>query len=311
MKRIFNFLMLITLLALTSGCIINNNCKINGNVSFVYLFNRYMQRIEKYNLNTCYTEGRLYDDLNMVQYEFPYRNVKTNSYNYRLFSSGHNVYNKFEVIKLTENKIQRLFKNKNKDEGLFPIDVYDDKIFFQSILYKNQKPYKWGIVFFDADFKHREDINLTDIVEKAVVLNNKIYYLTYVPQLKNYELYYINLNNLKKIKCELKSEVKNIFKYKNILLVCDENYIYGVGNFKIPYKVNSYFDDRSQTLIQIFPENGILKCKITDLINNKQLAVINNPIDFKYVNNNIINIFCDGEIHNVDIGKLREVDSNE
>lgn len=313
MKIKLKFIIFFTFLILIiTGCsYITNN---NSDRSVIYLFNRYMQRIEKYNLTTFRVESKLYDDINMFQYELPYRNKIFNTYNNRLLTSGHNVYNQFEIIKLTEQNVETILKNENKDnEALCPIDVYNDKIFFQTVLYKDQQPFQWGIASFDIDLTNRKDIIIKEAVNDVVIADNKIYYSTSISKNKSDILYYIDLNDQQKIKrrYDVNINLKKIFKYHDRLLLCDENYIYGVNDFLISYKYDSYFDDDSETLVQIYPQNGVLKCDLIDLCNNKRLSAFENAIDFQYIDDDNIKFYCEGKIYNVNISSLRRGLDNE
>ena len=94
-----------------SGCANGNYNNIGQDVNAKYLFNRYTQKVEIYDLKTNDIKGKLYDDTEMFQYEFPCRDYVFNYYKNRLFTSGHNIYNRFEIFKLSDGKIERQLIN--------------------------------------------------------------------------------------------------------------------------------------------------------------------------------------------------------
>lgn len=247
----------------------------------------------------------------MFQYELLYRDDKVNSYNNRLLTSGHNINNNFKIIRLTDKKIETLLELERKDEEeLIPVDVYNDKIFFISVLYGEKKwPYQYDIVSYDKDLKNRQKIVTSkDYIENVVCLEDKIYYIE-SPSINSdrRNLYCVNLNEKEANpeKCETDIDIVDIFRYQGKLITCDKNNMYGVYDFNIVYDMDSYFDDKTQILIQFLSRDGKNKFVMTDLKNNKELISFDNPIDFQYVDDDNLEIYCDGAINKIKISELR------
>ena len=76
-----------------------------------YLYNRFNQKILVYNTNLNTVVKEITEN-NFFQYEFPQQTD--------IYISGHSFDNDFEVLKITDKKIQSLLKLK-KNEGVFPV----------------------------------------------------------------------------------------------------------------------------------------------------------------------------------------------
>ena len=315
LKKIIPAVLILTFIA---GCSTQKEIKnednfidIDDNKPLIYLFDKLNQRVVKYNTEKFKIEEKLYDDINMFQYELLYRDDKVNSYNNRLLTSGHNINNNFKIIRLTDKKIETLLELERKDEEeLIPVDVYNDKIFFISVLYEEKKwPYQYDIVSYDKDLKNRQKIVTSkDYIENVVCLEDKIYYIE-SPSINSdrRNLYCVNLNEKEANpeKCETDIDIVDIFRYQDKLITCDKNNMYGVYDFNIVYDMDSYFDDKTQILIQFLSRDGKNKFVMTDLKNNKELISFDNPIDFQYVDDDNLEIYCDGAINKIKISELR------
>ena len=49
-----------------------------------------------------------------------------------------------------------------------------------------------------------------------------------------------------------------------------------------------------------------MKLDIIDLDTNKSLKIVDAPIDFEYVDNDNVEIYCIGAIYKINLSKLRE-----
>lgn len=264
--------------------------------SEILLYDSYMSRIISY--DTKSKKPVEYNDTgNFVQYGFK-TNTKTN-----LYTAGHSALSDFSIVELKDNIVDELYVMP-KNEGIFPIAIYDDIIVFQHCFYKKdgaEIEEKRTLSIFNKSAGTLTDfLNTSGLISAGAFYQEKLYYTVYNDEQNNYDLYEIDYKNIESIPILVKSglEFGEIITHGDKLFISDKKYIY-TGDKKLNNGIANFVDKDTNNLIQLILQNGgYLSLAITDLDTYERYINVDNAIDFK-IDGNTVTVYCEGEIKTV------------
>lgn len=283
-KFLLLFLSVVLLLTYTlTGC--TNSEIIDDKSNEIILYNRYSQKLIKYNLDNK-KAITIYDQINTFEYEFPDNDI--------LYVTGNSFNNNFKLLQISGDSLKVLLELE-PSEAIFPLLTNNDNYYFIHAYYDSDMgeiTSKRCIALLDMQSMQLKDLEYTrGLIDKGTVLNKTLYYTEYNNESDDYCLYKIefaSLNFEKPQRIEEHLTAGDIYNDGSNIWLKDGDYLVSKNkNLKIKAAFFNYFIDKYVVQIDV-NEKGILILRIVDRNTCKVNYEKDNIYDFKNTDNKIV-----------------------
>lgn len=270
----------LSLIIITIFILCSCNSK-NTNQNIEYFYNPYVQKIIEYN-SQSHQVSLWNTTLNQFQYSVD---------NESLYVDGNSVSNEFKLISFKDNIEKEIIKF-NKGEGVFPIGLDENKMYFIHSYYKENGKEEYNkrtLAVLDLKTKKIEDFKHTrGLIDYGAVNKNTIYYSTYNDEKDEYSLMKISNKGIE----EKPQMVMNSIKNGQLLIHNDE--LYYAKDDKLVSDKREY----NKEAVDFFCNNSLIQFYINS--DNKLSVKITNTLDNSVkTEENIIGIRIDNNILNI------------
>lgn len=251
------------------------------------IYNKLSNRLISYNINDQKIEQD-FNFLNFMQYSF---NTQDNYY-----TSGHSYNNNFEILKINNNKIEKVYKPDNSaNVAIFPFasDSINRIYLFVNYDSNGTELERNLIQFKENNLIHYK--NIAGIITNGVICNDNLYFTIYNKSTDTFSLSTIPINSYNANPELLAEGLENgeLFNYNNDIYVSNENYIYNNTNTFEKKHINEFFDDY---LIQMYvDENGDGILEIYSINEHKIIKKYPEAIGYE-IYDNVMTIFCHNKL---------------
>lgn len=293
MRRLYRLTVLVFLALLLVSCSSNENNKSNRKIEADIYFNPFFQSFGYIDENGI--PRKYIEDKNQFQYL-----VQGGSY---LYVDGNSESNNFSLIDIKNNKVNKIHKF-NKNDGIFPGFLLEDKIFFIHYFYDEnniEDTDKRTIGYIDINNNEVKDLkNINGMISEFYIDNNTIYYTVYKPDSDDYPFDLYMLQNMEELDAKPKLIQKNLKDdfvgvYNNKIYISDNENI--IGNNKTYVKeAENYIYNGKLIQFYILKDNGNFGLKVTDLDDDKVIEDIKMVNGINWDKNKIILYTNDGKI---------------
>lgn len=247
------------------------------------IYNKLSNRLISYDTNNQRIEQN-FNILNFMQYSF---NTQDSYY-----TSGHSYDNNFEILRINNNKIEKIYKpNNSSNIAIFPFASDNINRIFLFIKYdSNGNELERNLIQFENNNLKQYE-NITGIITNGVICDKKLYFTTYNKVTDTFSLSMLALNDYNANPKLLIQGLENgeLFNYNNDIYISNESYIYNNNNRFEKKHINEFFDDY---LIQMYVDesgDGILE--IYSINEDKVIKKYSKAIGYEIYDNEMT-IFC-------------------
>lgn len=248
-----------------------------------YLYNRFNQKILVYNTNLNTVVKEITEN-NFFQYEFPQQTD--------IYISGHSFDNDFEVLKITDKKIQSLLKLK-KNEGVFPVANNENyHIMIRSFYDSNNIEIENLRILCGFDSENHELFNYENtsgLITKGVIDTDTLYYTVYNKDIDSYSLYSLDLTDTRSTPLLNQENLisDDLLLTSQGIWISDNSNFYN-NNKSFQKDILNYVHPDKDHIIQIgINQNNELILKIYNLENEKYITEVSNIVDFQTTSDSI------------------------
>lgn len=261
-----------------------------------YLYNRFDQKLLVYNTNLN-TVVKAITEANFFQYEFPQQT--------EFYISGHSFDNDFEILQITDHKIQSLL-TLNENEGVFPVA-------------NNEKYYIVTHSFYDINGIEIENLrklckfdqekyelldyeNTSGLITKGVIDTDTLYYTVYNKDTDRYSLYSIDLTSTNNTPLlNLENLISDDLLLTNQGIWVSDNSTFYNDDKSFQKDILNYVHPDKNHIIQIgITQDNELVLKIYSIEKEVYITEVTNIVDFQTTSDSII-IYGNGFQKRIDL----------
>ncbi|MEE1010141.1 MAG: hypothetical protein UH963_13510 [Agathobacter sp.] len=267
----------------------------------VVLFNSFQDTLGVYNTDSMTWEPFYVPSDNSVLAYNTKGTTPTDSF----YTIGSSNYNDFSILKYNEQEhILESIYDVDATDSIMPVGYYKNQMYFihnKNDLTANETR---SIAYFDGD----KLVDLVDVknalLTEAVIIEDKIYYVTYHQDDDYYDLFCYSFDNKKSEKIT-QIATGQIYRYGNELL-----YVDGDNNL-VNLKNDGIYQLKPNSQVEILSDYGILlnyyadknqdiSCDIIRIKDNKILKTVS-EYDGYIIEDSTLTIYCEGAIHHFDL----------